>query len=324
MRKLAAQFLSLAEKQGATVPLILGHRIMGTTLMHTGEIARSLPLFDRAIELYDPLAHRPLATRFFGQDLRMSARCYRSLAGWLLGYPQAALVHADQALQDAREVGQAATLIYALGHALLPHTWCGNYARASVIIDELTTATGEQEAMFWKAIALASRGCIFGLTGKASDAIQAITGAVAQSRSTGSRVWLPWHLSHLATAHADIDHFDDAWRCIDEAMRTVEATKETWCEAEVNRVAGEIALKWPEPDAVKAETYFERALAVAREQQAKSWELRAAMSMAQLWRDQGKRDEARELLAPVYGWFTEGLDTRDLMDAKALLEELSS
>ena len=101
----------------------------------------------------------------------------------------------------------------------------------------------------------------------------------------------------------------------------METTNERWFEAEVNRIAGEIALKSPERDAAKAEAYFERALAVARQQQAKSWELRAAMSMARLWRDQGKRDEARELLAPVYGWFTEGFDTLDLKEAKALLDE---
>ena len=100
------------------------------------------------------------------------------------------------------------------------------------------------------------------------------------------------------------------------------STKENWCEAEVNRVAGEIALKSPEPDEAKAQEYFERALAVARQQQAKSWELRAAMSLARLWRDQGKVRQARELLAPVYGWFTEGFDTLDLKEAKALLDEL--
>ena len=99
----------------------------------------------------------------------------------------------------------------------------------------------------------------------------------------------------------------------------METTKESWFEAEVNRIAGEIALRAPEPDAAKAEEYFERALAVARQQQAKSWELRAAMSLARLWRDQGKVQQARELLAPVYGWFTEGFDTRDLKEAKALL-----
>jgi predicted ATPase len=99
---------------------------------------------------------------------------------------------------------------------------------------------------------------------------------------------------------------------------------ERWCEAEVNRIAGEIALKSPEPETAKAQAYLERALTVARQQQAKSWELRASMSMARLWRDQGKRDEARDLLAPVYGWFTEGFDTRDLKDAKVLLDELAS
>jgi len=105
-------------------------------------------------------------------------------------------------------------------------------------------------------------------------------------------------------------------------MTAVEATKERWCEADIHRIAGEIALMSSEPDAAKAEAYFERALAVARQQQAKSWELRAATSMAWLWRDQGKRDQARDLLAPIYGWFTEGFDTLDLKEAKALLDEL--
>ncbi len=99
---------------------------------------------------------------------------------------------------------------------------------------------------------------------------------------------------------------DEAWRCIGEAIDRIEATKERWCEAEVNRMAGEIALLAPGPDTAEAQAYFERALTVARVQQAKSWELRAAMSMARLWRDQGKRDAARDLLTPVYGWFTEG------------------
>ena len=106
-------------------------------------------------------------------------------------------------------------------------------------------------------------------------------------------------------------------------MTAVETTRERWWEADVHRTAGEIALISPQPGAAKAQTYFERALTVARQQQAKSWELRAAMSMARLWRDQGKRDEARELLAPVYGWFTEGFDTLDLKQAKALLDELA-
>jgi predicted ATPase len=131
-------------------------------------------------------------------------------------------------------------------------------------------------------------------------------------------------LSHLTRAYAELGQFDDAWRCISEAMTAVETTNERWWEAEIHRVAGEIALKSPEPDSAKAEACFNQALAVARQQQAKSWELRASMSLARLWRDQGKVQQARELLAPVYRWFTEGHSTRDLMEAKALLEELAA
>ena len=134
---------------------------------------------------------------------------------------------------------------------------------------------------------------------------------------------MPWYLAELARAYAQLDRFDDAWRCIGEAMAAMDTTKERWREADIHRIAGEIALTSPERNVAKAEACFERALAIACEQKAKSWELRAAMSMARLWREQGKRDEAREILAPVYGWFTEGFDTLDLKQAKALLDELA-
>jgi predicted ATPase len=135
---------------------------------------------------------------------------------------------------------------------------------------------------------------------------------------------MPLHSSYFARAYAELGQFDDAWRSIGEGVTAVETTKATWFEAEANRIAGEIALQSPKPDATKAQEYFERALAVSHKQQAKSWELRASMSLARLWRDQGKMQQARELLAPVYGWFTEGFDTRDLKEAKGLLEELAS
>jgi len=151
-----------------------------------------------------------------------------------------------------------------------------------------------------------------------------IASAFTALRSKEATLWAPSHLSYLAKAYADLSQFDEAWRCVDEAMTALEGTKERWCEAELHRIAGQIALKSPQPDAAKAEAYFAHALAVARAQQAKSWELRAAMSMARLWRDQGKRSEARDFLAPVYGWFTDGFDTLDLKEAKTLLEGLAS
>ena len=155
-------------------------------------------------------------------------------------------------------------------------------------------------------------------------AAQMITSGIDAQKATGATFFIPWFASSLASAYAELGKIEDAGRCIGEAMTAAESTKEKWYEAEINRIAGEIALKPPERDTAKAESYFERALTVARQQQAKSWELRAAMSLARLWRDQGKRDEARELLAPVYGWFTEGFETRDLKEAKALLDELGA
>jgi predicted ATPase len=177
----------------------------------------------------------------------------------------------------------------------------------------------EKGAFFWKAHGMLLQGCLLALTGKASDAVQMISAGITALRATGTTSIIPSHLSYLARAHAELGKFDDAWRCIGEATTAIETTKERWYEAEVNRVAGEIAMLSGEPDAAKAEAYFKRALAVARAQRAKSWELRAAMSLARLWRDQGKLRGARELLAPVYGWFTEGFDTRDVKEAKALL-----
>ena len=126
----------------------------------------------------------------------------------------------------------------------------------------------------------------------------------------------------LAIAHADCGQFEDAWLCIGESMAAMQATRERWCEAEAHRVAGEIAFKSPQRDVTKAQGHFEHSLALARAQQAKSWELRAATSLARLLNHQGQRQTARDLLAPVYDWFTEGFDTSDLRNAKALLREL--
>jgi predicted ATPase len=240
----------------------------------------------------------------------------------MLGYPKMALADADHALEDAREGGHAGTLMYAQLHTSFTNILCAKYAAANAQSNDVVRLADEKGAALWKALGTMGKGCVLALSGKAPEAIQMITSGITTYRSTGSRVYLPFCLLHLSRAHAELDQFDDAWRCISEALTAVKTTKERWSEAEINRIAGEIALLLPEPDAAKAEAYFERALVVARQQQAKSWELRAVMSMARLWRDQGKRDEARNLLAPVYIWFTEGFDTRDLKEAKALLEML--
>jgi class 3 adenylate cyclase/predicted ATPase len=322
MRDLAVRFLALAEKQRATVPLMIGHRLMGTSLVFTGDIAEGRGHYDKAIALYDPAEHRPLATRF-GQDTGVTILSFRSLALWLLGYPEAALRDSDDALKKAREMGQAATLMYALAYATIPYALCGNRAAAAAQAQELVALAEEKGSLFWKASGMMRQGSVLALTGRASDATEMLISGITANRKIGRTLWIPFHLPHLARAHAELGQFEEAWRCFGEAMRAVETTKERWCEAEIHRTAGEIALMSLEPDAAKAEAHFERAIAIARGQMAKSWELRAATSLARLWRDQGKRQQARDLLAPIYDWFTEGFDTLDLKEAKALLDELA-
>jgi len=289
---------------------------------HIEDIAAALAHYDRSLALYHPAEHRLPAMRF-GPDNRVTVLCYRALASWVLGYPEKAVAETDRALKDAREIGQAATLMLALTIASFTPILCGNDATANALLDELIGLADQKSAFHWKAQGLIHQGCVLALTGEASDAVQMLTSGITAWRSMGATVWMPLFLTYVTRASAELGQFDDARCSIGDAMTAVETTKERWCEAEVHRMAGEIALKSPAADAVRAEAYFERALAVAREQKAKSWELRAAMSMARLWRAQDKQQQARNLLAPVYGWFTEGFDTLDLKAAKALLDELT-
>jgi class 3 adenylate cyclase/predicted ATPase len=313
---------ALAEELGKTAPLVVAHRASGQTLLMGGEFVAARAHFDKGVALYDPSEHRHLATRF-GQDHIETLLSARAWALFALGFPDAAVADARQALKVARETNHAATLMHALFFASFTHICCKDYATASALIDELAVLTDKKDASLWKAGRMLNQGYLFAVTGRAADAVRITTSGIKAWRSTGATLWVPFFLSSLAYAYADLKTFDDAWQRIAEAMTAVETTEERWLEAEVNRIAGEIVLKSPQKEMTKAEAYFERALAVARQQQAKSWELRAAMSLARLWRDQGKVQQARELLAPVYGWFTEGFDTLDLKEAKALLEELS-
>jgi predicted ATPase len=322
VRERAAEFLALAESQGATLPRMIGHRLVGISLLFTGKISKAREHFDQAITLYDPAEHRSLVTQF-GQDVRVSTLSYRSKALWLLGYPVAAQMDGEHAVRDAREIGHPVTLMHALCEALYVHLWCGNYDAANVHIEEVIALADETGAALWKAGGVLNQGCLFALTGRASEAIQLITDGICKWRSNGSNAFVPLFLTYLARAYAGLERVDDAWHCVDEAMRAAETTKERWCASDICRVAGELALMSPELDTTKAEAHFERAISIAREQTAKSWELRAAVELSRLWSDQGKRKQARNLLAPIYAWFSEGFDTLDLKEARALLNELA-
>ena len=175
MRELAVQFLALADKQRATGPLMIGHRLMGLSLLHTGDIADGRAHLDRAFTLYDPAEHRPLATRF-GQDVGAASLSWKSMASWLLGYPQAALADTEHALKVAREVGHSATLMYVLNFSTWTHIHCGNYAAANALVDEF--------------IALTDRNRVVVLGGMGYDATRLHIGPDRQSLGRSSNYYL--------------------------------------------------------------------------------------------------------------------------------------
>jgi class 3 adenylate cyclase/tetratricopeptide (TPR) repeat protein len=323
-RAIAARFMALAQSQGDAIPLTIAHRLLGTSLLHAGDIAQGRRSLDCAIALYDPAGHRSLATRV-GVDSRMAALSYRSWASWLLGSPAAALTDAARTVEHAREFGHAPTLMHALTITSLTCILCGAAMRAKALLDEHAHLADDKGALFWKLVGRANRGCLLATIGENSAAASILTSTIAEYQSTGSAVWTPLWLAHLASACGGLGQFDEARGYAAEAIASVEQTGERWCEAEIWRVAGEIALMSLAPGVAEAdaEANFERALAVARAQGAKSWELRAASSLARLWRDQGKRSQALEVLRPVYNGFSEGFDTRDLIKAKELNEALA-
>jgi class 3 adenylate cyclase/predicted ATPase len=317
----AAQYLAAAEGQGTTVPLMTAHRLMGISLAHIGNFIEGRAHFDSAKRLFDPVKHRPLATRF-GQDIGVSILFQRTIPLWILGYPDAALADADEAMSDARAIGLATTLMPALLYTSITNILCGNHPTAKKQADELVLVADEKGSALWKAFGNLVQGAVLAQTGNSADARQTLIIGIGALRSTGSTLWTPLWSAYLAKCNADLHQFTEGWRFMNEAITVVETSKERLFEAEINRMTGEIALLGPERDVSKAETLFTKALAVAKAQRAKSWELRAATSLARLWRDQGERRKAQELLSPVYNWFTEGFRTADLLEAKTLTEQL--
>ena len=221
---------------------------------------------------------------------------FRSWARWLLGYPDAALADTDDALKDAREIGQAATLMFALLNGSFTHMLCGNYAAANAEADELVASGRRKGRLVVEGVRnvdarLSSCTDRRSLGGSSHDHLRNDRIAVNGGNILDAVVVVPFDKRLCGTR--PIRRRLALHRRSHKRDRKEQGK---WCEAEVNRVAGEITLMSPEPDAAKAEAYFERALAVAREQQAKSWELRAAMSMARLWREQGKRSKPTNYL----------------------------
>jgi class 3 adenylate cyclase/predicted ATPase len=319
--EIAKHSLALAEKQARSAPLLMAHRVMGGSLNYSGEFQAARTHLDRAVALYVPEEHRSLATRF-GQDLGVATLVYRSQGLYRLGYPESAVRDLDEALRSARDLGQVGTLAYAVGVGAEVELLCGRLRVAETRVEELFTLSEKYGLPFWKGFGELLRGCIFAATDRADQATQLIGAGLSALAAAQMTLFAPFGYTWLARAHATCGRVAEAQNALSEALDAVSKTNERWHEAEIHRTAGELAVSLPHADPKMGESHFQQSLAIARQQNAKSFELRAATSLARLWRDQGKQDEARELLAPIFGWFTEGFDMTDLIEAKTVLEEV--
>jgi hypothetical protein len=244
------RILALGEKQRASTALMIGHRCMGVSLHATGKITKGRRHLDQAVALYNAAEHRPLVTRF-PVDALVASLVSRALILWMLGYPKAALSDVDRAISEGRETRQAVSLMGALFYAAFISTWCGEYAAARTLIDELLLLAKEKGTPFLTALGTMQLGAVLALTGGTAPAVTNLSAGIAQHRSMGSTYLTPYYLTLLAKAQAELGHYDDAWQRHFEAIEAMEKGGEVQHEAEVYRVAGEIALRQPTADVEK-------------------------------------------------------------------------
>jgi predicted ATPase len=250
----------------------------------------------------------------------------RAWLAWPLlatGYAEQALSQSRESLARAREITHPNTLAQTLYCGCVVRQLSRDRLGVVELAEALAPLASEQGFPYWLAMATILRGWALSDAGEAERGIAEVARGLAAFRATAAQLWMPYFLGLLAEAHGKAGEQAQGLCVLSEALGRARRTGERWFEAELHRRNGEIVLCLPERDQVAAEACFRRAIAVAQEQSARLWELRAATSLARLWRDQGKHADAHDLLAPVYGWFTEGFDTADLKDAKALLDQIS-
>jgi predicted ATPase len=319
-RELAEQCLSLAQRVHDPALLLVAHHALGGSVGFQGELSSARAHLEQGLTLYNPQEHRALAFRY-GLDLKVWCLAYMAWPLWLLGYPDQALTRSHEAIALAQELSHpislAAALAYAawLHHARREGTAAQERAEAAI---EISSARGFAQYL---AVGKPLYGWALAVQGQGEEGLAQLCQGLAALKAMGSALDGPRFLLLLAEAYGEVGQIEEGLTALTEGLATAHHTGERWWEAELYRLKGELLLRRGTP-IEEGEACFQQALAVVRHQKAKALELRAAMSLARLWQQQGKRAEARELLAPVYGWFTEGFDTADLQEARALLEEL--
>ena len=317
--RLDEDLLRLSRQRKDSAGLVLGHLSSGIDLMLVGRFALSRSHLEEGIALYDPISHHSLS-RQVGNHPGVSSQAYLGISLLCLGYPDQALARSSAAIADARKLAHPPSLTLSLSLGTLPLALIGDDETLDKRADELVAVATEQGFPVWRAVGTIHRIWVTVKKGDVTEGISLLRSGSAAYRATGTELWTTHFLALQAKACEIAGKIEEGLTLLDDALQDLERTGMHWLAAELNRLKGQLLLRQGHSEA--AEELYRKALSIADEQGAKLWELRAAASLARLRRDQGRHTEARDLLAPVYGWFTEGFATPDLKQAKALLDEL--
>jgi predicted ATPase len=304
------------------VSVLIGHRLAGTCRYLLGEFASARAHLEQALTLDDPEHHRSLGF-VYAVDPRVAALDWLHRLLFFIGHPDQAQVRCREGLAEARDIAHAHSLAYALHGASQFHQIRRDRSSVEHSSGELLSLCAAQGFPYHQAAGLMLRGWAFVEAGQLETGLAQIHRGLGEYRATRTAYQLPYYLGLLADAYRRAGRVSDGFSVTDEAAKRVQRTDERWYEAELHRLRGGLLLSVGTSEINEAEACFQRALSVAREQSARMFELRAARDLAECWAEQGERQRARDLLAPVYAWFTEGFDTADLKEAKALLDQLA-
>jgi predicted ATPase len=319
-QRLDKDLLRLSRQRNDAGGLVLGHYSSGRTLVFAGRFASSRSQLEEAVALYNPISHGSLVQQA-AVDPHVASQAYLGIVLFCLGFPDQALAQSNAAVAEARRLAHPPSLASSLMNGTTVLLLIGDDAALDERADQLVAVTTEQGFPFWGAVGTIYRGWVKVKNGDVAEGISLLRSGSTAYRATGARVWMPYHIALLARAYEIAGQIEEGLTQLDDALQIVERTGERWLDAELYRQKGQLLLR--QGHSAAAEELYRKALSIAGEQEAKLWELRAAGSLARLRRVQGRRAEARDLLAPVYDWFTEGFDTPDLKEAKGLLDALA-
>ena len=317
--RMDGDLLRLSRQHNDPARLVLAHYSSGRTLMFTGSLSSSRSHLEKALALYDAATHGSLVDQA-GVDPCSNALAVLGSVLFCLGYPDQASVRSNAAITGARRLGHQPSLAVTLAFDARLRLLVGDNAGLGKRAAQLIAVSTEQSFAYWRALGTIYRGWVKVNSGELAEGVFLLRDGSTAYGATGAAAWGPLHLGLQARACEIAGQAEEAALLLDEALQIAERTRERWYAAELHRHKAQLLLRQGRADG--AEELYREALSIAREQEAKLWELRAAVSLARLRRERGRRAEARDLLAPVYAWFSEGLETPELKDAAALLEEL--